>query len=131
MSYWILPESGIPISATTVQRITNDERSSEETKKRMNEYDERLKRVFDAKSVAITGLQGVPTSKVIDPFDEDPAFLAEFTRVIDDATLKHNDDISKKCIPSHPVSQRCPPKILLSNLLTSYTRPLSVPHQEG
>jgi hypothetical protein len=59
----------------------------------MNGCDERLKRVFDAKSVAITGLQGVPTSKVIDPFDEDPAFFAEFTRVIDDATLKHNDDI--------------------------------------
>lgn len=92
MSYWILPESGIPISATTVQRITNDERSSEETKKRMHEYDERLKRVFDAKTAAITSLQGVPTSKVIDPFDEDPAFFAEFTRVIDDATLKHNDD---------------------------------------
>jgi hypothetical protein len=30
---------------------------------------------------------------VIDPFDEDPAFFAEFTRVIDDATLKHNEDI--------------------------------------
>ena len=92
MSYWILPESGIPISATTVQRITYDERSSEETKKRMNEYDERLKRVFDAQSAPIIGLHDIPTSKVIDPYNEDPAFFEEFTRVIDDATLKHADD---------------------------------------
>jgi hypothetical protein len=75
MSYWILPESGIPISAITVQRVTYDERSSEETKKLMNKYDERLKRVFDVQSASIAGLQDIPTSKVIDPFDEDPTFF--------------------------------------------------------
>ena len=26
MSYWLLPESGIPVSAPTVQRMTNDKR---------------------------------------------------------------------------------------------------------
>ena len=32
MSYWILPESGILISCTTVQHITNLERQTEEYK---------------------------------------------------------------------------------------------------
>lgn len=58
----------------------------------MNEYNERLKQVFDAKSAPTTGLQDIPTSKVINPFNEDPAFFEEFTTVIDDATLKHADD---------------------------------------
>jgi hypothetical protein len=39
MSYWLLPESGIPISATTVQRMTNDEKSTDEIQKRMVQYD--------------------------------------------------------------------------------------------
>jgi hypothetical protein len=92
MSYWILPKSGIPISATTVQRITNDERSTDEMKKRMVEYDERLKRVMETQSASITGLQNVHPSKVIDPDNEDPEFFDDFTRVIDDAALKHADD---------------------------------------
>ena len=76
MSYWILPESGIPISATTVQRVTNDERSTEEMKARMMEYEKRLKRVFEAQSAVITGLQDVSPIKVIDPDNEDPEFFA-------------------------------------------------------
>ena len=42
MSYWTLPESGIPISATTVQRLTNDERSTDEVKNRMREFEEKI-----------------------------------------------------------------------------------------
>ena len=35
MSYWVLPESGIPVSVTTVQRVTNAEVSTDEMKSRM------------------------------------------------------------------------------------------------
>ena len=83
MSYWILPESGILISATTVQQITNDERSTEEMKRRMVEYDNGLKRVFETQLATITGLQHVHISKIIDPDNEDPEFFDDFTRVID------------------------------------------------
>jgi hypothetical protein len=47
MSFWILPESGIPISATTVQRMTNDERGTDEMQSRMAQYEDKLKVIFE------------------------------------------------------------------------------------
>jgi hypothetical protein len=93
MSYWILPISGIPVSVTTVQRLTNDERNTNEMKTRMDQFDAELEVLFDVHMADITGkLRDIDPSKVIDPEDEDPGFFQEFTRVIDDATLKHVDD---------------------------------------
>ena len=87
-SYWILPASGIPISATTAQRLTYDERNTEEMRKRMEDYEEKLIRVFEFQSAVITnGLSGVDSRKSIDPDNQDPEFYSEFTRVIDDAML--------------------------------------------
>jgi hypothetical protein len=95
MSYWILPSSGIPISATTVQRLTNDERHTDEMKSRMQRYEVKLTTVFEAPSADITrGLGNVALNKIIDPENEDPEFYQEFTRVIDDNALRHTDDIS-------------------------------------
>ena len=42
MSYWILSESGIPVSCTTVQMITNLEKQTEEYKARMKDFDVKL-----------------------------------------------------------------------------------------
>ena len=93
MSYWLLPESGIPISATTVQRMTNDEKSTEEMRKRMEQYDESLRSTFDAKSADLTkSLRDVNPSLIIDPEDEDQSFYDDFTRVIDDSRLRHADE---------------------------------------
>lgn len=93
MSYWILPESGIPISATTVQRMTNDERCTDEMQSRMKRYEDKLRVIFELPSVTITnGLHDVDQSKIIDPENEDPEFFEEFTRTIDDASLPHADD---------------------------------------
>jgi hypothetical protein len=95
MSYWVLPQSGIPVSVTTVQRLTNDERNTDETKSQMNQFDDKLKVLFETHTADVTqSLRDVHTSKVIDPDNEDPAFLAEFTRIIDDATLPHADEIA-------------------------------------
>jgi hypothetical protein len=88
MSYWVLPESGIPVSATTVQRLTNDERNTEETKRRMDQYEEKLKRVVGAQSADLTNeLQSVNLHQVIDPENEDPSFFEDFMRAIDDTAL--------------------------------------------
>jgi hypothetical protein len=38
MSYWILPKSGIPISCSTVQRLTDLEKQKMEFKERMQEF---------------------------------------------------------------------------------------------
>ncbi|KAI2507356.1 Reverse transcriptase (RNA-dependent DNA polymerase) [Fragilaria crotonensis] len=93
MSYWLLPESGIPISATTVQRMTNDEKTTDEMQKRMAHYEERLQSVFETPSADLTRtLRDVHPSHVIDPENEDSSFYDDFTRVIDDAQLKHADE---------------------------------------
>ena len=102
MSYWVLPESGIPISVTTVQRMTNDERNTDEMKSRMEHYDDKLKIVFDAEADITQGLRDVESYKIIDPDNEDPEFFDEFTRVIDDATLRHADDIHDVEVGSDP-----------------------------
>ena len=39
MSYWVLPESGIPMSRTTVKRVTNLESKTEQCKNRFEVYD--------------------------------------------------------------------------------------------
>ena len=38
-SYWILPESGIPVSITTLQQVTNREGQTDQNKKRVDTYD--------------------------------------------------------------------------------------------
>jgi hypothetical protein len=91
MSYWILPPSGIPVSVTTVQRVTNDEKNTDEMRDRMRRYDEKL--VFETQSADLArDLRNVDSSKVIDAHNEDPNFYAKFTRVISDAALRPMDD---------------------------------------
>ena len=44
MSYWVFPESGIPISCTTVQRLTIAEQQTDEWKERMMKFEQSVKR---------------------------------------------------------------------------------------
>ena len=46
MSYWILPASGIPVSRTTVQRITYLERCIDANKSRFKLCDDAIKEIF-------------------------------------------------------------------------------------
>ena len=56
----------------------------------MEDYDTKLKILFDTKSADLTVTPcDIPSSLVIDPKNEDQEFFAAFTRVIDDAALKH------------------------------------------
>jgi hypothetical protein len=58
----------------------------------MSQYDEKLRVLFEAQSAdASQELRDVDTSK--DPDNKDPAFFEEFTRIIDDATLPHADEL--------------------------------------
>jgi hypothetical protein len=54
MSYWVLPESGIPISVTTVQRLTNDERNTDEMRKQTDLSDKKLRAIFEAQSADVS-----------------------------------------------------------------------------
>jgi hypothetical protein len=56
---------GVPISASTVQRLTNDERCTDKTRRRMDEFEDKIKAVFEAQSTDITNqLRDVETSKI-------------------------------------------------------------------
>ena len=47
MSYWILTVSGHVISCMTVQRMTNSEMQTDKWKKRMTDYDSKIKERLD------------------------------------------------------------------------------------
>ena len=95
MLCWILPESGIPVSVFTVQRQANDARGADGMKTRIDQYEGKLKALFEATSANIsTDLLNVDTGKVSDPYDENPEFFQEFNRGIDDENLPHVDDLN-------------------------------------
>jgi hypothetical protein len=93
MSYWILPESGIPISCTTVQRLTNLERQANEWKANMLTFERGLEGKFQATSSdVVASTNNIPGDKLLNLEREDPGFIEEFTRVIDNESIKHADE---------------------------------------
>ena len=72
ISYWIIPESGIVISCTTVQHIKNLERQTEEYKNRMNEFKLILEGKWTTISSDISGQTRYgPMKNVLSLEDED------------------------------------------------------------
>ena len=94
MSYWILPESGIVMSCTTVQRLTNLEKQTDEYKKRMNDFQEALEGRWQVESANIPGkvTHDIPASLILSLENEDDEFLDEFNRVIKDSNLAESND---------------------------------------
>ena len=93
MSYWILPPSGIPISCSTVQRLTNLEQSTEEWKSRMVKFEHNLQTKWSAPSSDLTDtIHRVEGGKILDLSLEDKDFIAEYNRVISDEELKDADE---------------------------------------
>ena len=91
-SYWILPESGIPVSCTTLQRITNLEKQTDGYKSRMKEFDVKLEQIWAVQSSDLKGkIQEAPKPKLLCLEDEDEEFKEEFNRAIDNTNLKDVD----------------------------------------
>ena len=98
MSYWILPQSGIPVSCSTVQRLTNLEKQTDSYKKRMNDFHVSLERKWNVESADISHevYNDDPENnrKLLSLDDEDEQFQSEIKRVIDDPELKEAEDIT-------------------------------------
>ncbi|GAX24495.1 hypothetical protein FisN_18Lu065 [Fistulifera solaris] len=92
MAYWVLPESGIPISVTTVQRLTRLEMQTDEWKARMADYECKLKeRLGDETPLKVPN--DIPDGLCLGVLEwESQAFLDEFQRVIDDPAVPHGSD---------------------------------------
>ena len=83
MSFWVLPISGIPFSATTVQRLTRAEKKTDEWQARMKEYDATIESKLDAQSAEISKVREQHiTGTILDLENDDPEFLRDFNRVI-------------------------------------------------
>ena len=92
MSHWVLPQSGIPMSVTTVQRVTNWEKQTDEMKKRMDDFQQSVQSRWDARSSTI---ESPPTEIALLLKNEDEECAEEFDRVIkskDLADLNSNDE---------------------------------------
>ena len=96
MSYWILPESGIPISCSTVQNLTNAEKSTTEWKEKIKSFEERLRNKWDATSADVNN--GIPQTEgvenVLSLEDEPDEFKQEFKRVISSKDIPEADDLN-------------------------------------
>ena len=53
MSHWTLPQSGIPVSVTTVQRATNPEKQTDKMKRRMDDFQPSVQNRWDARTSAV------------------------------------------------------------------------------
>jgi len=96
MSYWILPVSGIPVSATTVQRVTNLERQTEEFKSKMtrNFNNGIASKWTTTTSNVIHEIKGIHSNQLLSLEDEDEQFMKEFSRVINNQDIKDIDDLT-------------------------------------
>ena len=77
MSYWVLPESGIAMSCTMVQRVTHLEKKTEEYKKRMNDFQQGLEVKWQVESANVSdrAIQDIPASMLLSLENEDEEFL--------------------------------------------------------
>ena len=95
MAYWILPESGRPISCTTVQRITNLEKEETTWKEKTKSFQDKL----DIKLNAPSSNLNVPHDLIQEgkllslDDDEDQDFIDNYNRVIVSKDVKHVEDL--------------------------------------
>jgi len=106
MSYWILTSSGHVISCVTVQRLTNAEQQTDEWKKKMNNYDKKVKERLDISNFIISRDEEKPFNS-LSLGDDDPEFEQEFMKtshnpmqVDDDGQHGCNSDDKKHTIDS-------------------------------
>ena len=98
MSYWILPISCRPISCNTVQRLTNVEKKTDDWKRQMDDFEEKVQ---ERLKISDDGTNHLPDEirnwNSFSIIDEDPEFIEEWNRIINNSTLLHgNDDMIEK-----------------------------------
>ena len=70
MSYWVFPASGIPMSRTTVQRVTNLESLTDQCKKIFYVYDKRIAERFNEKYIDANYLQNNNDKPAVELWEE-------------------------------------------------------------
>ena len=93
MSYWVLTQNATVISRTTVQRITNLEKETEEMKAGIKEFDAEISRRFKEEEVDDLGYDGAKPNPEdwTEYLQYDPDFQEEFNNIVSDPKLPEAD----------------------------------------
>jgi hypothetical protein len=92
MSYWVLMQAGTVISRTTVQRITNLEKQTDEVKQSISEYDaEIICRFKEEEDLNYDGAKPNPEDWS-EYLENDPDFQEEFDNIVNDPSVPEADD---------------------------------------
>jgi hypothetical protein len=92
MSYWVLTQTGTVISRTTVQRITNLEKETDEFKESIREFDIEISRRFkEEEDLAYDGAKPNPEDGS-EYLENDPDFQEEFDSMVNDPKVPEADD---------------------------------------
>ena len=94
MSYWILTSGGHAISCSTVQRITNLEKQTDEIKARMSDFETSLNQRWNAQSADLPHSMEVQSKDTLLSLeDEDAEFIEEYRRVIQNKDIGEAEQI--------------------------------------
>lgn len=91
MTFHILPESGRPVAAGTVQRVTQLERQTDAVKTRMKRYEEKIAAKFKEGHLATDG-DRPRLEDWGDLLHDDEDFAAEFARLYNNPAVSEADD---------------------------------------
>ena len=91
MTFHILPESGIPIMAGTVQRVTELEKATDATQQRIRQFNQKIQDKFKEGRLASGDTPQLDDWS--DLFEDDPDFAEEFNRLFDNAEVPEADDV--------------------------------------
>ena len=90
LSYWILPASGIPIVRSTVQCITEIEKTMDAHRERMTAYNAKLAERFNEPRLTRDHIPLTATDWAA-TFQQDPAFMTEFGTSFDNCDIPEAD----------------------------------------
>jgi hypothetical protein len=93
MSYWVLTQTGTVISRTTVQRITNLDKETDEVKQSVNEFDVEVSRRFKEEEKDFTYDGAKPNPEDWSEYlENDVEFQEEFDNIVNDPNVPEADD---------------------------------------
>ena len=91
ISYYVVSESGKPVTASTVQRVTVLEQQTDANKQKMNIFSEKIAHRFKEPRLLVEG--GIPSLEDWeDILEEDDGFAEEFHCLYDNTDVPEADD---------------------------------------
>ena len=91
MTFYILPESGRPVQAGTVQRVTEPEKKTVANQERMKVFTDKIAKKFKEDRLLVDG-DKPQLDDWADLLDADDAFAEEFQRLFDNPEVPEADE---------------------------------------